>query len=196
MAKLCGLMLVKSQSKRLQNKNTALFRGKPMFLWNLEKCLRVFDEVYVSSESLDILRLAESVGARPIYRGPELCGDVPNIPVYQHALQYMGEVDGVVAVQANSPTLEHNIIKLVKRLMEMGVREVMTSHQLTQEEVYHNQHAKVYGSVWGITRYRLEFYPDPYHPDPDVLIVDDSIDIETQEDFDNAILQWPATHQS
>ena len=125
MAKYHALILAKKGSKRLRNKNILSFQGKPMFLVNVEKCLRIFDKVFVSSDSDYVLDQAEMAGAIPIKRGEELCGDVPNIPVYQHALQFMGETDGIVAVQANSPTIDINIIGLGKKLMEWGLNEVM-----------------------------------------------------------------------
>ena len=60
-----------------------------MFLVNTEKCLDIFDSVYVSSDSKEILKQAQEIGAIPILRSEDLCGDTPNIPVYQHALQYI-----------------------------------------------------------------------------------------------------------
>src|SRR3990167_821307 len=94
MVKLAGLILAKSQSSRLTSKNILDFHGKPMFLVNVEKCLRVFDDVYVSSDSEEILKITKDAGAKPILRGVELCGDTPNIPVYRHAIEQMGDVDG------------------------------------------------------------------------------------------------------
>jgi len=86
-----------------------------MFLVNVEKCLRVFDDVYVSSDSEEILKITKDAGAKPILRGVELCGDTPNIPVYRHAIEQMGDVDGIVAVQANSPTIPAEIIRRTKK---------------------------------------------------------------------------------
>jgi CMP-N-acetylneuraminic acid synthetase len=167
-----------------------------MFLWNLEKALRTFDEVYVSSDSEEILAMAQIEGAIPIKRGPELCGDVPNIPVYQHALSYMNGVSGVVAIQACSPTLNQNLLLITKRLLEIGVREVMTCKPIERTKDYHDQSSKIYGSVWGFSRHRLEFYADPIKPSPDVWLIDDSIDIHTQEDLEIAELQWQSTRPS
>lgn len=150
-----------------------------MFLVNTKKCLRIFDEVYVSSDSLKIRNLAEKEGAIPIKRSKELCGDTPNIPVYQHALEFMGDADIIVAVQANSPTLEGNTIAFVKHLMEMGASEVMTCHE----------NYKIYGSVWAVSRKKLEKYDNPYDPQPDVLVVDPSVDIHLIEDYINALCQ-------
>ncbi len=148
-----------------------------MFLVNVEKCLRIFGRVYVSSDSDEILDLASGVGAIPIKRGLELCGDIPNIPVYQHAIRQMGQTDAIVAVQANSPTIDSNLIALVKKLIETGVGEVMTCHP----------DYKLYGSIWGLQRPVLHDYGDPFHPAPDVLIVDNSIDIHTKGDYNMAL---------
>jgi len=147
-----------------------------MFLINVEKCLSLFDEVYVSSDSWDILKQALLADARPIKRGEELCGDTPNIPVYQHALKFMKDVDGIVAVQANSPNIKTEVIKKCKEYLEQGYQEVMTCYD-------ENPDNKVYGSVWAITKERLLNYGDPYKPNPDMLVNDESIDIHTIEDY-------------
>ena len=123
------------------------------------------------------MELAESIGAIPILRGKDLCGDTPNIPVYRDAIRFMGDVDGIVAVQANSPTISINIIGLVKKIMEAGVSEVMTCH-----EGY-----SIYGSVWWLSRYKLQTYENFYHPKPDVLIVDPSTDIHSLADYELAL---------
>lgn len=148
-----------------------------MFLWNVEKCRRIFDQVYVSSDSKDILKMAVEAGAIPILRGADLCGDCPNILVYQHAIEQMYPTDVIVAVQANSPTIKPNLIALTKKIMESGVDEVMTCHP----------NYAVYGSIWAITKEKLSTYPNPYHPRPSILIMDESTDIHTQRDLDKAL---------
>jgi CMP-N-acetylneuraminic acid synthetase len=182
-----ALLLVKENSTRLPGKNTMDFKGKPMFLWNVEKCLSLFDRVYVSSDSSRILKMATEAGAMAIRRGSELCGDVPDVPVYQHALSRMRDVSAVVAVHANNPTISKNIIALTKKLLDSGVAEVMTCYPMTHGDNYHNQHNKIYGSIRGMRTERLENYPDPYHPNPEVLLVDRSTEIETPESFEQAL---------
>lgn len=150
-----------------------------MFLVNTLKCLKIFDEVYVSSDSEKILKQAEAVGAIPIYRGIQLCGDVPNITVYKHAQGKM-EAGIIVAVQANSPTINANLISITKKLMELGIPEIMTCHK----------DYSIYGSIWALSAERLENYKDPYNPQPEILIVDNSIDVHTQEDYNLAIKQY------
>lgn len=186
---VAALLLVKEQSNRLPGKNTKDFRGKPMFVWNVLKCADLFDEVYVSSDSHAILNIARLHGAKVIHRGPELCGECPDIPVYQHALEYMPGVTGVVAVHANNPTVDKNLIATVKKITEMGVPETMTCHPITHSKDYHQHSNRLYGSVRGMTVEKLQNYGDPYKPEPDVLVVDDSIEIETPEDYELCLRQ-------
>lgn len=177
---IVGLMLVKRNSSRLPNKNILPVNGKPMYLVNLEKCLKIFDRVYVSSDSQSILDEAEGRGAIGILRDKELCGDTPNIPVYQNALEYIDNADGFVAIQANSPTIDPKIIIKAKKYLENGGTEVMTCHT-------ENPDNTLYGSVWGMTFKRLKDYGDPYKPTPDFLIDDPSVDIHTLEDYNKVL---------
>jgi pseudaminic acid cytidylyltransferase len=138
------LILAKSDSKRLPSKNTIDFNGKPMFMNNVLKCLKIFDKVIVSSDSVDILRTATDAGAIGRMRGVDLCGDIPNIPVYQQALKLM-DYDYVVAVQANSPTIEPGLIKFAKYIMELGFNEMMTCHKDNS----------IYGSIWALSKDKI-----------------------------------------
>lgn len=180
MKKSVALILAKSTSTRLPNKNNLDFHGQPMFLVNVKKCLKVFDKVFVSSDSKEMLEEAEKLGAFGILRGQQLCGDMPNIPVYRHALSHMGKnVSSIVAVQANSPTINIVTIEDVKNIIEMGFDEVMTCHK----------DYSIYGSIWALSEKRLKTYGNYYEPHPDVLVVDKSIDIHTEVDYLQA-LAW------
>ncbi len=182
--KSVALIIAKKESSRLKDKNFRDFCGKPMFMWNLEKCLKIFDKIYVSSDSEFILSESEKLGAVPIKRPSKLCkSDVPNIPVYQHALEFMDKAEIIVTVKADSPTIDLKIIKTAKELMEKyKYDEIMTAYPIKG----YKKKNYLYGSVWAITRKRLKNYPDALNPEPELLIIDDSIDIHTQEDYKNA----------
>lgn len=175
MKQITGLMLVQEKSQRLKNKNWRVYKGKPMFQWNLEKCLLVFNKVYISSNSDRIIEKAENMGAIGIKRPQELCGDTPNIPCYQHAMEKMMS-DAFVAVQANSPECGIRLIKYAKDLLQIGHEEVKSCHA----------DGKDYGSIWGMTAERLKNYKDPYKPEPSFWIKDFSTDIHTIEDLYNS----------
>jgi hypothetical protein len=149
-----------------------------MFQWNLEKCLIVFDEVYVSSDSEKILEKAKELGACGIKR-PEYLLEATNIECYKHAQEIM-KADAFVAVQANSPETGIRLIKWAKDLLILGHEEIKTCH-LDRSE---------YGSIWGMTAERLKSYSDPYHANPSFWINDFSIDIHTIEDMYNSFNQY------
>ena len=176
--KISALIIAKEHSSRLENKNFRDFKGKPMFVWNLEKCLKIFDHVYVSSDSEFILSKSQQLGAHIIKRPKELVGNVPNIPVYVHALSYMHDnPDVVFAVKADSPTIDELLIKSAKEIMQLpGVSELMTCHK---------DH-KIHGSIWALTREKLLSYGNPYEFKPDILMIDKSTDIHTIEDLKKA----------
>lgn len=178
MGKFYGLMLVKGDSKRLPGKNLLDFHGVPMFVVNLKKCLKIFDKVYVSTDSPKIAIIARRYKAEIIFRSPKLCGDIPNIPVYKHALEKMRKCDGIIAVQANSPTIKPATIEIVKSLMENNYQEVMTC----------DKDLNIYGSVWALTKERLKKYKNPYKPKPEALIQDLSTDIHTLADYQSALM--------
>ncbi len=163
-------MLVKKDSSRLKNKNWRSYKGKPMFQWNLEKMLLVFDEVYVSSDNDGILRQAQEIGAFGIKRPKELL-EATNIDCYKHAQGFMG-ADAFIAVQANSPETGVKLIKYGKDLLELGHSEVKTCHTDGTD----------YGSIWGMTSEKLADYPDPYNAKPSRWIKDFSVDIHDIND--------------
>ncbi len=182
--KSVALIIAKKNSNRLPDKNFRNFCGQPTFVWNVDKCLKLFDKVYVSSDYDFILKESKKLGAIPIQRPAELCqSNVPNIPVYQHALPFMDNPDVIVAVKADSPTTAPEIIQRIKELMEKyDYSEIMTAYPVRGYEARNC----LYGSVWALKRDRLENYPDAWKPEPEVLIVDQAIDIHTEEDFKKA----------
>ena len=164
-------MLIKKESQRLKNKNWRCYKGKPMYIWNLEKCLMVFNEVYVSSDDEKILNKAEEMGGYGLVR-PTTLLEATNIECYQHVMERT-DADAFVAVQANSPETGAKLIKYAKDLLQLGHEEVKTSHRDGSD----------YGSIWGMTKERLNKYPDPYNAKPSYWIKDYSTDIHTIEDL-------------
>jgi CMP-N-acetylneuraminic acid synthetase len=163
-----------------------------MFVWNLKKCLDVLGGCYVSSDSDKILDIARKNGAKTIKRPLALCGNTPNIEVYRHAIKEMS-CDAFVAVQACSPTINVNLIEWAKDLILGGYPEVMTCYPLTRlkdTRSYHRQYFPIYGSIWAMVKERLGQYENPYRPNPEVLLVDDSIDIHNINDFNKAQKLW------
>lgn len=107
----------KGNSNRLPKKNILMFNGKPMLSWAIAACResRHPMDIYVSSDSKDVLDIAERYGAKPIQRALDVCGDnVYKQAVIRSAAEGIGEYcvlnkidcpDIVISLQPNSPQI-------------------------------------------------------------------------------------------
>lgn len=98
--RILTIIPAKGTSRRVPNKNLADLGGKPLVLWTIEAALAVDASphcVVVSSDSRAILEVANSHGAHPLQRPPELCEDPAQMPdVALHALQSCAGFDPTV----------------------------------------------------------------------------------------------------
>jgi len=108
-----------------------------------------------------------------------LCGhDVPSVPIFQDMAKGLSEKPkAILNLQANSPNCSQRVIEQCLAV----ARNVPFNELLT---VYPDRRNN--GSVWGFSYDRLMNYGDPYVQRSDVLIVDDSVDIHTIDDFKKA----------
>lgn len=111
--KVVAFLPAKGSSERVPNKNLQLLDGKPLFLYTLEKLLAsgCFDEVYLDSESSEILRLASYLPCQKLLRDPALATNATD----GHAL-FMQEIDKVqadiyVQVLCTSPFIRPETIR-------------------------------------------------------------------------------------
>lgn len=72
--KTVAFLPVKGSSSRVKNKNIRPFNGEPLFVFTLRKLLRCdfIDEVYLDSESDEILSIGKRLGAHLLKRDPSL----------------------------------------------------------------------------------------------------------------------------
>ena len=91
-------IFARSGSKGIPNKNIQAFNAKPLIAWTVELALKVkqIDQVYVSTDSEEIAKVAESAGAIvPFIRPTGLATDTsPELHSWQHFLQNMAEKNG------------------------------------------------------------------------------------------------------
>ncbi|WP_306640420.1 cytidylyltransferase domain-containing protein [Sanyastnella coralliicola] len=100
-------------SKRLEKKNIYPLLGKPLIAYTidaLKECAFV-DDIFVSSDDEEILKVGEQYGAKSLLRPKELADDhTPKIVAIRQAVEDPlvsadGEVENVIVAQANSPEL-------------------------------------------------------------------------------------------
>ncbi|MGH4049874.1 MAG: cytidylyltransferase domain-containing protein [Clostridium sp.] len=77
MNKITAIVPVREGSRRLKNKNVAPFAGTNLLLYKLEQLKKVkeIDNIIVSSDSDNMLKMAQSVGVGIHKRGPEYCDE-------------------------------------------------------------------------------------------------------------------------
>jgi len=122
-----GLVPCKARSTGIPQKNTRIFRGRPLFAWAVGIGRITCDDVYVSTDDVDIARLATMYGAKTILRPPELATDeAPMLPVIHHALSVLPGFDVVVLLQPTSPWRMEKHIRAALEIMAKGADSVMS----------------------------------------------------------------------
>jgi CMP-N-acetylneuraminic acid synthetase len=179
MNRVVAIMIAKGSSRRLNGKNSLLFCGRPMFEWNLEKLLKLDIPVYFDSDDAALLQSARAMGALMHERPAQLRGhDVPSVPIFQDMIMAISDKpEAILNLQANSPNCSQRILEQCLAVARfVPFKELLTVYPDGRNN----------GSVWGFSLDRLMNYGDPYVHFPDILLVDDSIDIHTIEDFNEA----------
>lgn len=111
--KIVAFLPAKGTSERIVSKNMRLLNGKPLFLYTLEKLAACdfIDEVYLDSESDEILSYAPYLNYKPLKRNPELASNKTD----GHQLFYneVSQVDADIYIQilCTSPFIEPETIK-------------------------------------------------------------------------------------
>lgn len=122
-------------SKRLIGKNIYPLNGKPLIAYTIEACKACehIDDIYVSSDDDEILKVGEEWGAIPLRRPADLADDqTPKVVAIRQAAQdpkvlEKGEVDSLIIAQANSPQITSEQMNAGFDLMKKhGLWEVMS----------------------------------------------------------------------
>ena len=109
--KSIAIIPARGGSKGIPNKNVMDFCGKPLVVWSIlhAKSAELVEEVCVSSDSDEILAVAEKNGATPIRRPIDISGDfATSESAIVHTLDFIEKRDGVepdivVMLQPTSP---------------------------------------------------------------------------------------------
>ena len=113
-------------SKGIYNKNIIDFCGKPLIAWTIQQCLssKYVSNVWVTSDSQEILDVAEKYGAKTIRRPDDISGDLASSELaWIHAVEVIQkdmEIDLVLAPQVTSPLRE---VKDIDSAIELFKKE-------------------------------------------------------------------------
>ena len=118
-----GLIPARGGSKGIPRKNLRELAGKPLLAWTVEAALAcpLLDRVLVSTDDDEIAAAARACGAEvPFARPAQLANDdTPDLPVYRHALETLGDEFDVVAwLRPTAPLRTAEDIAAAVRLLE------------------------------------------------------------------------------
>ena len=129
------LIPARGGSKRIPRKNIKLFHGKPLIAWSIEvaKSSGLFEEVYVSTDDVEIATISEYYGAvAPFLRPKDLSNDYAlDHEVRAHFINWANtkslEIDILCYLYATAPFITTNtLIECKDLLVTNDVTEVFT----------------------------------------------------------------------
>ena len=110
--KVVAIILARGGSKGIPRKNVLNFVGHPLVAWSVmqAKKTKEIDEVYVSSDSDEILEIAQSYGAKVIKRPDEYAGDTAKSEeAILHALKVLGsDQEIIIMLEPTAPLRKPN----------------------------------------------------------------------------------------
>lgn len=127
--KVASIILARGGSKGVPNKNKRDFCGKPLISWTIEQCIDGGidkDDIFVSSDSHDILEIGHEYGVGSILRTPEVSGDGATSELsWIYSIDYLRKLglnyDWIFAPQVTSPMREPSDIKNGLLMAKSGV---------------------------------------------------------------------------
>jgi len=139
MSNIHGIILARGGSKGILNKNIIDFCGKPLIAWTIEQCLssKHVSHVWVSSDSQEILDIAEKYGAKTIKRPDYISGDfATSESAWIHSIKIIEEdnnIDFVFAPQVTSPLREAKDIDNAIELFQKENYDSMFSSSIVED---------------------------------------------------------------
>ena len=110
--KVVTIILARGGSKGIPKKNVLNFVGHPLVAWSVmqAKKTKEIDEVYVSSDSDEILEIAQSYGAKVIKRPDQYAGDTAKSEeAILHALKVLGsDQEIIIMLEPTAPLRKPN----------------------------------------------------------------------------------------
>lgn len=166
-------------SKRLPKKNIYPFKGKPLIAYTIDACNQCdfIDGIFVSSDDLEILQTAETLGATGLLRPADLADDkTPKIVAIRQAANdpkvgVLDRDDIVIVAQANSPQITAEQLR--------SAHALMTDHNLW--EVMSTDSNGVQNAAFRLVRYHALF--NEFLSAHCGFIVAPNMDVHTLEDL-------------
>lgn len=133
--KIFAFIFARGGSKGIKNKNIIKINNKPLIYYSihLAKKMKEIDEVYVSSDSNNILNIAKKLGAKIIVRPKNISNDKsPELLAWKHAIKFLKKQKISFDIFLSLPTTAPlrsiiDIKKILKLIKKKNVDYVITA---------------------------------------------------------------------
>ena len=211
--KTIAIIPARGGSKRLPQKNIKLLGEIPLIAHSIlyAKANKIIDEVYVSTDDIDIKKAALEYGAKVIDRPENISGDLePTVSALKNVLEQIAdEVENVVLLQATNPLRTENLLQEAFDIYEKENHDslftVSRNHQkfgkiINQKFIPYNyeigqrsqdleplfyENGLLYITKAALILENIIISKNAYPFKIDSIFAD--VDIDTQEDFDYAV---------
>ena len=211
--KTIAIIPARGGSKRLPQKNIKLLGEIPLIAHSIlyAKANKIIDEVYVSTDDIDIKKIALEYGAKVIDRPENISGDLePTVSALKNVLEQIAvEVENVVLLQATNPLRTENLFQEAFDIYEKENHDslftVSRNHQkfgkiINQKFIPYNyeigqrsqdleplfyENGLLYITKAKLILENIIISKNAYPFKIDSIFAD--VDIDTQEDFDYAV---------
>lgn len=174
-----AVVIGRAGSKGLPGKNTIVVGGRPMIAHSVEHALasRFVNEVYCSTDGLDIAEAAENAGATVVMRPAELADEKATVDsAVRHAIESIAnDSEVIVILYGNIPIRPEGLIdRAVQRLIETGADSVQSYAPVGKHHPYWTTRLDSDDrvSAWQENNvYRRQELPEVFVPDGGVIAV-------------------------
>lgn len=148
MSKRIAIIPIRSGSKGLKDKNILPLNGKPLVAYTIEAALRskMFDEVFVSTDSEEYAKIAEEYGANASFlRSQKLSGDAADSwdvvrEVIDEFEKKGQEFEEIMLLQATSPLRDEiDICKCVELMEINNANSIQSVCEMNHSPLWSNQ---------------------------------------------------------
>jgi N-acylneuraminate cytidylyltransferase len=189
MTKLNSVILARGGSKGVPGKNIKKVNGIPLLAYPIRaaKKARHISDIYVSTDDIDIKKVALEYGAHVIDRPKELAqDDTTDVEAMRHAVKYLDSTDDIVHLRATTPMVESDILdEAIEYFVENEDCTSLRSGHESPETAY-KSFKKKWGNYWGglfDDEYQGEYYNLPRQQLPITYQPNGYIDIVRPKQF-------------
>jgi len=116
--KILGLILARSRSKGIKQKNIVKLCGKPLVAWTINSALKskLLTDVILSTDSIKIAEIGKKFGVKVPFLRPSKYAkdDTPSVDAIEHAIKWLRKIgknyEFVVLLEPTSPLRDHHDI--------------------------------------------------------------------------------------